>query len=56
MFDEPFVWLCGCVAVAQELFDSFNKKLRAGQPGFHRGSYMIQENCFFHIPAGTEVG
>jgi hypothetical protein len=40
---------------AQELFHSLNSKLRAGQPGFHRGSYMVHENRFFHIPASTEV-
>lgn len=39
----------------QELFESLHTKLRAGKPGFHRASYMVQENSFFNIPASKEV-
>lgn len=39
----------------QELFEALHSKLRAGKPGYHRTSYMVQENSFFHIPASQEV-
>jgi len=38
----------------RELFEALQKRLRAGQPGFHKQSYKIKENKFFHIPASNE--
>lgn len=45
-----------CCAL-QDLFESLQSNLRAGLPGFHKGSYKVRENKFFHIPSsGDEVG
>ena len=46
--------MTACVC-PQELFEVLPNKLRAGKPGFHRASYMVQENNFFNIPASSEV-
>lgn len=39
----------------QRLFQDLHEKLRKGQPGFHRASYTVRANEFFHIPAGEKV-
>lgn len=40
--------------VLQDLFDDVHNKLRSGRPGFHRGSYQVQENHYHNIPASKE--